>query len=301
MRLANALGRAGLVALVAVFVAGCASAPTQEMTDARQAMQAAREAGALAHAPVNLDAAQGSLTRAEGALEASDYRRARDEAVAAKKAAVSARNIAVAIGGAVEALDQARRLGFQWRDIQALLEEARVAAARGDESGAVNLANQARFQSEASLRQYHLEQARVTLEELAAHQGRMSAAQRARYDQARQALRDQDGRRANDLAQALLAELGSVAEDRYRVVPGDHLWGISARPTVYGNPYHWPLIYKVNSHQIRDPDLIFPGQDLVIRRGWGAGQVDAAVAHARTRGAWAPGALEATDRAYLGR
>lgn len=301
MRLPKVLRRGGLMALVAVFMVSCASAPTQEMADARQALEAAGAAGAPTHAATNLDAARGFLAQAERALEGGDYGRAREEAVAAKRAAVAARNIAIAIGEAVAALEQAQRLGFQWRDSQALLEQAKAAARAGDETQAVTLATQVRFQSDAAVRQHDLEHARATLDALAAHQGAMSESQRARYDAARQALRDQDGRRADDLARALSAELTAPGDDHYVVVPGDHLWGISAKPTIYGNPYHWPLLYKANSHQIRDPDLIHPGQDLTIRRAWDRGEVDAAVTHARNRGGWAVGVIEAVDRGYLGR
>jgi LysM repeat protein len=90
-----------------------------------------------------------------------------------------------------------------------------------------------------------------------------------------------------------------VASDTYSVVSGDTLWGISSKSAIYGNPYQWPLIYKANRNQIKDADLIFPGQNLAIKRGASAAEVDAAVNHARTRGAWSIGVVEASDEAYL--
>lgn len=91
------------------------------------------------------------------------------------------------------------------------------------------------------------------------------------------------------------------AHDSYTVISGDTLWGISARSEIYGNPYQWPLIYKANRSQIQDADLIFPGQNLMIQRDASAADVDAAVNHARTRGAWSIGVVEASDEAYLAR
>ncbi|MBT8433723.1 MAG: hypothetical protein KJN95_03640, partial [Gammaproteobacteria bacterium] len=44
----------------------------------------------------------------------------------------------------------------------------------------------------------------------------------------------------------------------YLVVSGDNLWNIAGQDTIYGNPFMWPLIYKTNSGQIKDADLIFP-------------------------------------------
>ncbi len=91
------------------------------------------------------------------------------------------------------------------------------------------------------------------------------------------------------------------AMDNYTVVSGDSLWGISAKSEIYGNPYQWPLIYKANRSQIQDADLIFPGQNLMIQRDASAADIDAAVNHARTRGAWSIGVVEASDEVYLAR
>jgi nucleoid-associated protein YgaU len=95
------------------------------------------------------------------------------------------------------------------------------------------------------------------------------------------------------------AQPAPMASDSYDVISGDTLWGISAKSDIYGNPYQWPLIYKANRSQIKDADLIFPGQSLAIKRGASAAEVDAAVNHARTRGAWSLGVVEASDEAYL--
>ena len=85
----------------------------------------------------------------------------------------------------------------------------------------------------------------------------------------------------------------------YEVVRGDSLWRISGRSSVYGNPYKWPLIYRANASQIRDADLIYPGQRFTIELGPSQGDVDAAVRHARTRGAWQLGRVEDSDVRYL--
>lgn len=85
----------------------------------------------------------------------------------------------------------------------------------------------------------------------------------------------------------------------YTVVRGDSLWAIAAMPSVYGNPYQWPLIYKANSDKIKDADLIYPGQVLGIDNNPSSADIDAAVRHARTRGSWSIGVVEESDQAYL--
>jgi LysM repeat protein len=89
------------------------------------------------------------------------------------------------------------------------------------------------------------------------------------------------------------------SSDTYNVVRGDNLWNISGKPVIYGNPYEWPLIFKANRDKIRDADLIEPGQVFSIDRNASAADVDAAVQHAKTRGAWKLGVTEQSDLAYL--
>jgi nucleoid-associated protein YgaU len=84
----------------------------------------------------------------------------------------------------------------------------------------------------------------------------------------------------------------------YLVVGGDNLWNIAAQDTIYGNPFQWPLIYKANSGQIKDADLIFPGQYFYIPKAKGSDRANA-IAHAKNRGAWTIGETEASDLDYL--
>lgn len=103
---------------------------------------------------------------------------------------------------------------------------------------------------------------------------------------------------AAEAAPAPAAE-AAPAKETYDVVKGDHLWGIASKSRIYGNPYQWPLLYKANSDKIEDADLIHPGQSLTVARGMSASEIDAAVRHAKTRGAWTIGATEESDKAYL--
>ncbi|GMQ91238.1 MAG: hypothetical protein BMS9Abin11_0546 [Gammaproteobacteria bacterium] len=109
-----------------------------------------------------------------------------------------------------------------------------------------------------------------------------------------------DETKTNEVASTPTARAES-ADGTYNVVRGDHLWGISSKPRIYGNPYQWPLIYKANSDQIKDADLIHPGQALTISRGASSGDISAAVQHAKNRGAWEIGVTEESDKRYLSR
>lgn len=82
-----------------VLLAACAVAPVQEMSDARQAVMAAEQAGAEEHAPERLNEARNHLARAQQSLEVREYDEAREHATRARDAAVRALTASEAIRG----------------------------------------------------------------------------------------------------------------------------------------------------------------------------------------------------------
>ena len=88
-----------------------------------------------------------------------------------------------------------------------------------------------------------------------------------------------------------------VSDDVHVVSSGESLWKISGMASIYNDPFRWPLIYARNKN-IEDADLIFPGQELSIRRDLSRDDIDAAVMHAKTRGAWSIGEIEQSDTDY---
>lgn len=50
----------------------------------------------------------------------------------------------------------------------------------------------------------------------------------------------------------------------YTVRKRDTLWAISAREEILGNPFLWTKIWRRNNQIIDNPDLIYPGQKLII-------------------------------------
>jgi len=72
------------------------------------------------------------------------------------------------------------------------------------------------------------------------------------------------------------------APDRYVVVPGDTLWGISQRYT--DSPWRWPELWGLNKDQIRNPHLIYPGYVILLDRSSGKLSIGSAPAAGRAEG-----------------
>ena len=164
---------------------------------------------------------------------------------------------------------RARNLGYEWRDTAKIIQEAEQAAAECDNVRAKILADKAEEQAADAI---------------------------AQHDAEKSAMMESSTSMAEEPAH--MKKNDSPYLGGYLVVSGDNLWNIAGQDAVYGNPYQWPLIYKANSEQIKDADLIYPGQYFNIPKAMGAERA-AAIEHARTRGAWTVGETEASDMQYL--
>jgi len=184
-----------------------------------------------------------------------------------------------AIADAKAANAEAKAVHYEWRDTGKIIKKAEKKLAAGDEDGALKLANKAKAQA-------------VTAVAQAAAENKKFLNANADTNAASSASSSSSSARG---AGAMMG--GRVSS--YSVVRGDNLWNISGKDEVYADPYQWPLIYKTNRDKIKDADLIQPGQVLDIDQNASASEIDAAVNHAKTRGAWSLGDTEQSDRDYL--
>ncbi|MDH5711002.1 MAG: LysM peptidoglycan-binding domain-containing protein [Gammaproteobacteria bacterium] len=193
----------------------------------------------------------------------------------------SEQTAAEAIAAAKEANAAAKAVGYEWRDTAEMIESAEKELAAGNEAEAKALANKAKAQAENAIAQQKAENEK--------YMNSMSDADRAALAGAE-----------SDMSAGKQSGMGAGVTS-YSVVRGDNLWDISGKENVYGNSYQWPLIYKTNRSKIKDADLIYPGQVFDIDQNASASDIDAAINHAKTRGAWSVGDVEQSDLDYLAR
>jgi nucleoid-associated protein YgaU len=139
-----------------------------------------------------------------------------------------------AIASASKAIDAAWEVGADTSIAESLLEEARSAFAAGDYATATSkaweaeaAANAAREEALAKAKEEEKVAEEVAVEEVAEEAARIYV-------------------------------VGTWQRDR------DCLWNIAKKPRFYGDPWKWKRIYKANTDKIKDPDLIYPGQKLLV-------------------------------------
>jgi nucleoid-associated protein YgaU len=172
---------------------------------------------------------------------------------------------------------QREQVAAQLAQVSPCLDEARQAVLGAEVAGAgaqeVAPANEALARAEAAL-----QEAQTLLQqgETAQAVGHLKAA-------------EADCRTAQEIgAQARMAAAAraQLKPNDYTVIRGDTLWGISGSQPIYANPFLWPMIYKANRDQIRDPDLIYPQQVFAIPRDISEEEQQVAIRRAQKRGEW---------------
>ncbi|GIX46808.1 MAG: hypothetical protein KatS3mg131_1019 [Candidatus Tectimicrobiota bacterium] len=284
-----------------LLLAGCATAPVQPAgptaDEVNQRLAALEDCIARSQQTVDAALAAGA-SRDDMAPSSTAVAQARDALAAARQLLQEGKN--------QEAMDRATQALENCNKIEAMALQARDASLARQRQARLRAQAEARIAQvtadiEAARQAIHAaEVAGATAQELAPARSALANAEAA-LQQARDLLAQgdperalerlslaaSDARTARDMAnEAGVAAAARAKPTRYTVVRGDTLWGISASEPIYANPFMWPLIYKANRDQIRDPDLIYPKQVFAIPRDYSQEEANTAIHRARTRGPW---------------
>jgi len=138
-----------------------------------------------------------------------------------------------AIASASEAIRVAGELNADTSQAESLLDEARRAFADGDYSTAISKAREA---------------------ELSANKEREEALAKAKVEKKEKEIVVEE----KEIEAPRVYVVGTWERDR------DCLWNIAKKKTIYDDPWKWKRIYKANRDKIKDPNLIYQGQKLII-------------------------------------
>ena len=256
------------VALTLVLVvSGCAKKTPQQVIDVNQALAKAKDDCATVYAADGLGGLQGRVDEMNNYVDQKKMKKARKSAVpllpevqqlgqqaqASREQAKA--DAEAALKSAEAALEQARQAetarynatGFGQAETKlaeaagAMKDPCRYASAKTLADDAARQAGQAREAALAEKRRQE-EQARLAEEE-------------------RRRKEEEEARRLAEEQRQRDAKPGT-----YVVQRGDYLWRIAAMDKIYHKPIYWPLIADANSGQIKNPDLIYPGQEFTIPR-----------------------------------
>ena len=223
------------------------------------AFQTATDAEAQTYANTQYMSAEEALNEATALMESKKYKEAREKAIEAMTLAREAHASAIESKNAsnrgakemydraLQAVNAANKAGAysyapkQMEDAQRTLEEARKEYNEGDYITARQLAEAA------------LTKAKQAEEAAKRARAAKEAEMQTIAQQQAQEMRDPGA-------------MPKAYPTNHVVIKGEALWWIAEYKQIYNDPFQWPVIYKANRSQIKDPDLIFPDQDFVIPR-----------------------------------
>lgn len=255
---------------------GCAARPVKEMAEAESALIQAQEAQAERYAAQSLKEADEALKKAQEYSEKKEYKKAKTWALESKQKSQIAKEEAlwakgklkneaeVSLGEAEKDLSPPEKgkasppLLRELEFAKETLKRAKFAWDLGNYEEARNLALLAKSQA----------------------LGFMEAAKRAEEE----AIKKAGAAKKTKRYKKSLEELNRGITG-YKVKAGETLWIIAGHPEIYDEPLLWPIIYKANRDQIRDPEVIFAEQTLKIPRNITEEQRNTAIKEA-SEGTW---------------
>jgi len=260
-----------------LMLCGCAAhTPLQEREEAEKAIQSALAVEAPVYAPEEYTRAREKFYMGKIEMEKRDFSEAQDLLEDSKKEAQLAVSKSLAAKAIKLAKDQLKesdlvQLKKYITDVCSIAEKSLDKAESAYESEKYNLAKQkAEISLQISDELPKLLERRIT-EEKERLSEEIEKDKISRLSKA--ILKEAEREAAAIIAEArkeAAAIRARVLEKRfpssYTVRAGDKLRIIASRREIYNDLHQWPLIYKANRDQIRDPHMLFVGQQLVIPR-----------------------------------
>ncbi len=243
MKMPQMLTRLLLVIVTLVLLGGCVQPPSIRLEEVRNIVAHAYASGAAEFAPGEYQLSSSALQAAEQQIKNKNYREAQ-------------RTLELAQRYSAEALSLTIEIKRQLAEEQALVtKQKRLEQLEIEKKKQRELEEQQRLARELRLKQE--QEAKRRKELLKKKQERQAAV-------------------TVTLKEKVPVPAPPQLKAEIQVQAGESLADIAARDDVYDDADLWPLIYKANRDQIKDPREIFVGQNLVIPRDKTHAEIDAA-------------------------
>jgi len=261
---------------------GCVKPPIKEIADAEVALAAARSSGAEKYLMEEYKDVEKKLGEARLRAEEQKYKIARVLALESADEAWQVKSQAERVKEKARK-DAEKALAITHKAICELEEKRAIKYDIKEYMVILNLFREVQ-------KEYDEERYLQVIEKAGSITQRCNALQKkAREIEAQQKSEDVRFEKRKQLkkTEGLVEEKKKKLEIKEHVVQfGECLWKICQEAQVYNNPLIWPIIYKANRSQIRDPDLIYPGQRFIIPRELEEDQIEGASLEAKSRGSW---------------
>lgn len=245
---------------IALLIGGCCHPPVKQISMAKAQLMEAQEAGAPQYAPEKYKEAQSLVSQAE--------------AESKKACRESWKTVKLAQKKIMEAKEAALKKKAQTKTAaQNAIDKAQTALREAKEADAPRYAPDL-YQAACNVLKGAVKSFKGE-DYIQALQQAKRAAQLAKK-----------AREAAIRVKEELAKRGKAKTTTHVVQKGECLWIISGYPRIYNDSLLWPLIYWANKAQIKDPDLIYPGQVLSLPRSVPGEEKEKAASFARQRGPW---------------
>jgi len=265
-----------IIAVFSLFViSGCCRKPPKEVADAEAAINTAKEKCAEQYAPEEYKAAVEALTKAQDFAVDKKCKESKNSALEAIRLSSDVEKKTAEVQA--EAKVDAQAAMKKAEEAIAIAQKARADEYAKDQLEAAKALHKDAKEKFESDECSYLEVAEIA-DKAAAKAGEAKMAAEAEIK------RIEEQRRAEEEARRRAEEEALRARPRSWVVQkGECLWKIAEYEKIYSDPFQWPLIYRANKDQIKDPDLIYPDQEFAIPRDVPAEEVADAIKFAKNR------------------
>jgi tetratricopeptide (TPR) repeat protein len=253
-----------LLVIISIISVNCARPPMKEFMDAKRLLEMAEDKDAKVYAKKEYEKAYTLLKKSDSYIKSKDY-----------KEAIETIN-RVKIKSEEAALLAQKNKNMLKEEVSKYIDDTILSFCEIDEDMAIKYANNIYDKAEELINDgeeafdsgdYYLAKERMALANIKIKRVKKYIEDGIKYERikAEMELREKKRKEAEERRRKKI-EFEKRFPPIHIVREGETLWSLAKSKKIYNDPFQWPLIYKANRDQIKNPLIIYPGQALKIPR-----------------------------------